>query len=67
MRRTNEPHWIRRTHLFDPDDYVCSQCQAVFKKKNPVCPRCGTRLALEKREESWVDEAEELSWLLDDD
>ena len=67
MRRTNEPHWIRRTHLFEPDDYVCSQCKAVFTKKNPFCPHCGTRLGLEKKEESWVDEAEELSWMLDDD
>ena len=67
MKRMKEPHWIRRTHLFEPDDYVCSQCGAVFKKKNPVCPRCGIPLALETREESWVDEAEELSWMLDDD
>ena len=40
---------------------------ALDQAHNPVCPRCGTRLALEKREESWVDEAEELSWMLDDD
>ena len=67
MARINGPHWIRHSHLFDPDEYECSRCGAVFKKKYPACPNCGTSLGLEKEEQDWVDEAEELSWILDDD
>ena len=67
MRRIAGPHWIKHSHLFDPDEYECSRCRAVFKKKYPACPNCGTSLGLEKEEQDWVDEAEELSRILDDD
>ncbi len=67
MRRIAGPHWIKHSHLFDPDEYECSRCGAVFKKKSPACPSCGTSMGLEKEEQDWVDEAEELSWILDDD
>ncbi len=67
MRRIAGPHWIKHSHLFDPDDYECSRCGAVFKKKYPACPNCGTTLESEKEEQDWVDEAEGLSWILDDD
>ena len=33
MRRIAGPHWIKHSHLFDPDEYECSRCGAVFKKK----------------------------------
>ena len=39
----------------------------VFKQKYPSCPNCGTSPGLEKEEQDWVEEAEELSWILDDD
>ena len=67
MRRIAGPHRIKHSHLFDPDEYECSRCGAVFKKKYPACPNCGTSLGSEKEEQDWVDEAEELSWILDDD
>jgi len=67
MGRIREPHWIKHSHLFDPDEYECSRCGAIFKNKPSVCPNCGTRPSLEKEEQDWVDEAEELSWILDDD
>ena len=67
MRRIVGPHWIMHSHLFDPDEYECSRCGAVFNKKYPACPNCGISLGLEKEEQDWVDEAEELSWILDDD
>ena len=67
MKRITEPHWIRHSHLFDPDEYECSRCGAVFREKYPSCPNCGTPPGLEKEEQDWVDEAEELSWILDDD
>jgi len=33
MRRIAGLHWIKHSHLFDPDEYECSRCGAVFKKK----------------------------------
>ena len=48
MRRIAGPHWIKHSHLFDPDEYECSRCGAVFKKKYPACPNCGTPLGMEK-------------------
>ncbi len=62
-----EAHWIERTHLFRPDEYICSVCGKVSDKPNNVCPSC--RIPRNRTEEasSWVDEAEMLSANLDDD
>ena len=51
MRRIAGLHWIKHSHLFDPDEYECSRCGAVFKKKYPACPNCGISLGLEKEEQ----------------
>ncbi len=59
--------WIRRTHLFRPDEYVCSACGASFDRPYAVCPRCGEAMKRTACDPSWVDEAEELSALLDED
>jgi len=67
MRKNREPYWIRHTHLFDPDEYECSRCGAVFAQKYPACPNCRIRPGQEREEPDWVEEAEELDWLLDDD
>lgn len=67
MRRITGPHWIRHSHLFDPDEYECSYCHETYQKKYPSCPNCGTNLTAEREEEDWIDEAEELDWILDDD
>jgi hypothetical protein len=67
MRRNREPHWIRHTHLFEADEYECSCCGAVFAQKYPACPNCGISPGQEREEQDWVEEAEELDWLLDDD
>ena len=67
MKRISEPHWIRHSHLFDPDEYECSHCHAVFTEKYPSCPNCDSSLNTEREEQDWVDEAEELDWILEDD
>lgn len=67
MRRMNGPHWIKHSHLFDPDEYECSCCHAVFKEKYSSCPNCGSSLIAEREKQDWVDEAEELDWILEDD
>lgn len=60
-------HWIRRTHLFRPDEFVCSACGASVQKPSSSCPACGAPMKKTKYDPSWVDEAEGLSALLDDD
>ena len=67
MARITGLHWIRHSHLFDLDEYECSRCHAAFQQKYPSCPNCGSSLNTEREEQDWVDEAEELDWILGDD
>ena len=60
-------HWIQRTHLFRADEFICSVCRSVCNKPYKVCPECGTPMKKTKYDASWVDEAEGLSVILDDD
>lgn len=59
--------WTRRTHLFRPDEYICSVCKASCTKPYQVCPSCGFMMKKAKYDPSWVDDAEMLSALLDED
>ena len=36
MRRIKEPHWIKHSHLFDPDKYECSASGAVHGRSLSV-------------------------------
>ena len=60
-------HWIRKTHLFRADEYICSRCGASARKPYKVCPGCQSVMCKSRQDPSWVDEAEGLSALLDDD
>lgn len=60
-------YWIQRTHLFRADEYICSACGTSCNKAYRTCPVCGERMNKSKYDPSWVDEAEGLSALLDDD
>ena len=60
-------YWIRRTHLLRADEYICSACKAAFSKPLRKCPKCGISMRGSRYDPSWVDEAEGLSALLDDD
>lgn len=59
--------WIRRSHLFRPDEYVCSLCGDSFHSVRRVCPACGAVMEKVKYDPRWVDEAEAASALLDED
>ena len=59
--------WIQKTHLFGKDEYICSACRAVCDKPYQVCPVCGTEKHSVEYNASWVDEAAELSIVLDKD
>ncbi len=63
----NIAHWIQQTHLFRPDEYVCSACRASCDKPCPICPACGATMNKTKYDPSWVDEVEGFSALMDDD
>lgn len=60
-------HWIQKTHLFRRDEYICSRCGASFVRPYSVCPNCRSEMGKSRYDPSWVDEAEGLSALLDDD
>ena len=60
-------HRIQKTHLFRADEYICSRCGASYGKPYKVCPNCQSEMGKSKYDPSWVDEAEGLSALLDDD
>ena len=49
--------WIRRTHLFQKDEILCSACGFSAAKPQKVCPRCGAVMRGTKYDPSWVDEA----------
>ena len=59
--------WTQKTHLFKADEYICSACGASCGKPAKTCPRCGAKMKNGRYEASWVDEAEALSAILDDD
>ncbi len=59
--------WTQRTHLFRADEYICSACNASSKKPYKICPVCGSRMKKTKYDPSWVDEAELMSAIMDDD
>lgn len=60
-------HWIQKTHLFRADEFICSACGVKADKPYRTCPSCGQAMKKTKYDASWVDEAEGLSAILDDD
>ena len=66
-RLSGNAHWIRHTHLFLADEFICSACRSACSRPYQVCPACGASMKKIKRDASWVDEAEGFSAILDDD
>lgn len=60
-------HWIRRAHLFKPDEYVWAVCGTSRGKAYKTCPSCCAIMRSSKYDPSWVDGAESLSAMLDED
>ena len=65
--RVKTAHWTQHTHLFRADEYICSRCGASCGRPERQCPSCGAKMKKGHCDASWVDEAEGLSALLDDD
>lgn len=47
-----------KTHLFRADEFICSACGHIERKKFRRCPSCGADMSKRKYEPTWVDEAE---------
>ena len=58
--------WIRRTHLFRRDEYVCSACKTLADEPVAVCPACGAVMNGERYDPSWVDEMEMFDAIFDE-
>ncbi len=63
----SKARWTQKTHLFRADEFVCSNCGDSFPNPYAICPSCGADMKKVKYDPSWVDEAEGLSAILDDD
>ena len=59
--------WMRRTHLFRVDEYICSTCGDAYDKPYSTCFNCNAVMGKSKYDSSWANEAEDMSSLLDDD
>ena len=52
--------WIKRTHLFKADEYICSACGARCPRAFRTCPGCGAAMKKTKYDPYWVDEIENM-------
>ena len=66
MKKPTIPHWIKHSHLLSPDEYECSECGAVFRRKSAICPKCGATLRPVLDRQEWLDEAV-IYEIMDDD
>lgn len=60
------PFWIRKTHLFRKDGFICSECGYNAKKAYKTCPCCKAPMSKEIFDPSWVDEIEMQDMMFDD-
>lgn len=67
MARIRGPHWIKHSHLFDPDEYECSVCGRQYALATQTCPGCGAVMQDTDDPQDWVDEMEMLDIILEDD
>ena len=67
MTRIMGAHWIKRTHVFDADEYECSACGQRFSAAALSCPACGAPMRGMEDPQDWVDEMMELDIILGDD
>ena len=59
--------WTASGHLFGADEYECSACGAIYRCSSASCPNCGAAIRMVYDTQEWIDEEDEMSWLLDDE
>ena len=61
-------YWIQHTHLLRNDEYECSSCRKYSDRSYHFCPHCGADMGDgDEYDPSWVDEAEMLDIIFDED
>ncbi|MCR4594900.1 MAG: hypothetical protein K5761_07570 [Clostridiales bacterium] len=61
-------YWTQHTHFLKSDEYECSNCGYVSNISYPFCPGCGSNMNDgNSYDPTWVDEAEMLDIIFDDD
>lgn len=63
----NNPHWIKKDHLFSGMEYVRSCFGASFDEPWEQCTACGAKMTRIKDDPVFMDEAEILDILLGDE
>ena len=63
----NTAKWIRHTHVFRKDEYVCPACGGKTESPKGVCPNCGQTMKGTQYDPSWVDEITQMDLLSGDD
>ena len=66
MKPSGTAYWIKNTHIFQRDEYVCSNCGARFVRPSKFCKECGCRMTGTKSDVGWVDEMEAFDAIFDD-
>ena len=66
-RKESEDHWTRREHLIDPEEFVCSVCGGSSDQPYGNCPNCGAALRRVEYDPCYIDEAEWLDEVLEED
>ena len=56
--KNQSAHWIRLTHLFRRDEYICSACGVSLEKPAGTCPHCRRPMNGSEYDPHWVDEIE---------
>ncbi len=59
-------YWIKHTHVFRKDEYVCSLCRHKTDKQTKNCPGCGRIMYGVRSDTNWGDEMEGIDAILDD-
>ena len=62
-----KPHWIERFHLFEGFEYICSCCGEKSDEAWEECPSCGVKMKKIKYDPVYVDEAEMMDILFEDE
>ena len=61
---TKTAYWIVRTHLIAKDQYQCSACRFLAEEPFGFCPDCGAKTEGQRKDQNWIDEAEQIDSFL---
>lgn len=59
-------YWIKHSHLFQSDEYVCSECGGKSTYPASICPNCKAVMKGSNDDANWVDEANIIDIIIGD-